>query len=227
MFRDRDVEGIAVEGCESGEHFVGNASHGIKVRLWCHRFVAELFGGHIFGRADEFIFDFIVFFGDDFSDAEVEDFDEVARLTDAGEEHDIGGFEVAVDKAEVVGFLKGRKDLDKDFYDAFRFETAFVFEERLEGLSDDEFHDHIREAVWRHTVVVEENGVDGAQLAQNLAFAFEILVLARLIEAVRGEDLDSNFTLEIEIHRLINDAATAASYEFEELIAFIKDSINR
>lgn len=223
MFGDCDVQGITFEEGDASEHFVGNAAHGVKIGRRRHGFASELFRSHIFGCADEFIFGIIVLIGSNFSDAEVEDFDEVVVVTDAGDEHDICGFKVTVNEADGMGFLQGGEDLCEDVNDALRLQDGLFFEQGFEWFPDDELHDEVGEAVGSFSCIVEEYGINSAELSQDLAFAFEAFELSGLIEAFSGEDFDGDFSLEIEVEGFVDDAAAAASDEFQELVTFVQD----
>ena len=110
------------EGAPSGEELVGQAAEGVEVGAVVDGGGAvELFGGHEGGGADHGAAGQVGGLFGVAGDAEVEDFGAVAV-----EEHDVGGFDVAVHHAFVVGFGERVGDLGQDRYGAADGESLRV-----------------------------------------------------------------------------------------------------
>jgi len=98
------------------EHLVKDHAHAVKVGASVQFFAFGLFWGHIIRSSTDHPehgqcgFAFVSFGLLDLGDPKVADFDEFVLSGDMGE-HDVFGFEIAVDDLAVVGEMKGREDL--------------------------------------------------------------------------------------------------------------------
>ena len=167
VFGNCDVNRIAIEWGNAREHFVGDAPHRIEVGRWRDDFVFELLRRHISRRSRHIVAfrcfargaRFFVVFGYDLGDAKVEHLDEVAGEPDAIAEHDIGGFEIAMDKPIGMRFDERLEDLDEDLNRDFGRERMRFVEQIFELFARDEFHRDIGQALGRLAYVVEEDGI--------------------------------------------------------------------
>lgn len=76
----------------------------------------------------------------DLRDAKIEDFDEIRLAEDVAKE-DVGGLEIAVNDAAMVGLVDAFENLSRDVDGALERETFFGFNEILQRLPLDKLHD--------------------------------------------------------------------------------------
>ena len=162
VFGDGNVNRIAVERRDTREHFVGDAAHRIEIGGRGDNFVFELLRRHISRRACHIIVfmtvpDFVVVvFRNDLRDAEIEHFDEIPRKADAFAQHDVGRFEVSVDKSVGMRLDERLEDLNENLNGSFGGKRARFVEQILELFAGDEFHRDIWQSLGRSSDVVKK-----------------------------------------------------------------------
>ena len=160
------VLGLDGKGGAAGEHLVEDGAEGVDVAAGVHAAdVLDLLRGHVVGGAEDEIglggegHGLDASGGEGFGDAEVDDLGDRAAI-DLGDE-DVGGLEVAVDDAFLVGVLDAAADLPK--------EADAVLEGQLvgcaivgDGRAAQQLHDEEGPTVWGHAGI--EHGGDAGML---------------------------------------------------------------
>ena len=145
---------------------------------------------------------------------EIEDRDG-ARVLD----HHVLRLEVAVDDPELVRGLAPERDLAQDRDRARLREKALGLDDRPEVLPRDILHRDVRE-VTAHPEVVNARDVRVLDLAVQVDLALEPLEELLVVRLpVRGEDLDRDDLLEVEILRLEDNPHAPAADRLEPAVA--------
>ncbi len=215
------------EGLGGGEAFVEDAAEGVDVAAAVEGFASDLFGGHVGGSAADTAGDVGVaddgvacvgvgVFGES-GESEVEDFDDVVLSADGGEE-DVGGFEVAVDHADGVGFFESVAELGHDVEGLFDGEWAEAFEACAERFSLEVLHDVVEVAVVCLAVVVDLDGVPMGKGCGDLDFVFEAGDGGSVGGGIGVDQFDSGWAFEETVFGFIDDPHGASSDFGDELV---------
>ena len=209
---------VAVEGQAAGGELVEHDAEGVEIGAAVDFFAQRLLGRHVgdgagdaalAGDADGALAD---------GEAEIDELDRGGAGA-VGEE-DVGGFEVAVDEAVLVGVAEGFAELGGEL-DGFFEGFGFAF---LEARAFDQLHDEVGHVLVLADVVdgdhvrVAEGG-RGAGLAEE--------ALAGVADLVVGaEDLDRHRALEVRVPGAEDDAHAAAADLLVEAVAVGEDVAN-
>lgn len=172
------VEVFGGEGERAGEHLVEDDAEGEDIGALVDVFAFGLFGGHI-GEGAEDDPGGGEFFGvlGVFGEAEVEEFDE-GLLVGVVQEHDVVGFEVTVDDADLMGFCEGVGELAKDGEGEVWGEWS-LFELLLEGDPFEDLGDHELcdqdVVLFVFAVAVDLHMVGAFEFGEDLYFAVEAI----------------------------------------------------
>ncbi len=199
------VQGLVHDGRDrarerlfAGKKLVQDHAGGIEVGTVVDRLPHELFRRHVAGRAHD-----RAHLGHggglDPRDAEVHDF----QLGDVAiRQQDVGGFEIAMDDAVVVGEFQGGEEGAHDTHDVVLGKPDLLVEQVLEFLAPDELHGNVGGAVFL-AVVVDGDDAGMGDPARRLGLALEARQDAFHLLGVEqrgldGLDRDRAFDLRIE-----------------------------
>ena len=181
--------GRGVKGHAAGDHVVEGGAQGIEVGAGIDiQFAADLFRGDVVGRA-------IGLAGLGLGGFDIGGFAGQAHVGELGVavlgDHDVLGFDVAVDEAGLVGVGQGLAGLD-DELEGFLLGVAFaLFELVVDGLAFHVFHDEIVEAVGLADVHRTDD-VGVVELGGGLSFLVEAVDEFLVLAHALGEDLDGH-----------------------------------
>ena len=205
--------GFAVERWGSCEHVVAGNAQGIDVAAWIERSALDLFGAHVERRAErDAHFGEVhgVAFAREAGQAEVGDL----HFTRAGE-HDVLGFDVAVNDSLFGRFDQGRGGLTHDAQGVGKVGGAVAGEPVAKVLPFDVFLGNEVQAVdVAHLVDLNDTGMDQAGCRPGLAFE------SHEVDAVVGqfglENFDGHVTAELNLLGEIDLGHGPASQASEE-----------
>ena len=127
---DHDLwPGFSVEGVNSGESIVVNATNGIHVGAEIELCAFKLLWGHEKDRTKDgvFLVDRLQRrFGAEFCQSKVDDFHLKFTRREPGE-HDVSGLEVAVDQSHVLSGDEGLLCLQREFSEVLPCEARFFY----------------------------------------------------------------------------------------------------
>jgi hypothetical protein len=195
-----------LKGCVAEEAFVEGSADAVDIATMIDGASVELFGRKIGGGSDEdaCFGEFFFLFGA--GDPKVGEFDDTCTG-----EHDIGGFDIAVDNALLMGVMEGIEELGEDIADLFEAEAGCLLglaDHVFEIRSVDEFHhDKIAIFAFKDGFDADDMGVNEASLCA--CFAKETIRLAKLSAGIGFELFDSDGHPKQEIRALVNNGGAA------------------
>ncbi len=209
--------GGGVKGDASGDHVVEGGAEGIEVgALVDVELAADLFGGDVIGCAVGFArlgfglggFDIGGFTGET----------HVGEFGDSfGGDHDVFGFDVAVDKTGLVGVDEGFGDLDGEGESLFFGITLAFFEFIVDGVAFDVLHDKIVASIGL-TDVHGTDDVGVIQFGRGAAFLVKAFDEFGVIAGAVGEDFDGDDAVEGELFSLVNGGHGTGTEAGKDLI---------
>jgi hypothetical protein len=206
---------VAVEGQAAGGELVQHDAEGVEVGAAVELLAQRLFRRHVVDGAGDAALagDVDAALAD--REPEVDELDRGVALAVGVE--DIGGLEVAVDEAVLVGVVEGLADVDCDLDRLLEVFGPTLLEARtLEELHDEVGHVLVlADVVDRDHVRVAEGG-DRARLAEEALAGVADL-------AVGAHDLDRHRPLELDVPGAEDDAHSAAADLLVEAVAVGED----
>ena len=206
---------VAVKRQTAGGELIQHDAEGVEIGAAVDFFAQRLLGRHVGDGAGDASLagDADGAFAD--SEAEVDELDREGAGVIS--EENIGGFEVAVDEAVLVGVGQGIAELGGDLDGLFEG-LGFAF---LEARAFDQLHDEVGHvAVFAD--VVDGDNVRVAEGGRGAGLAEEALAGVADLE-VGAEDLDRNRALEVRIPGAEDDAHAAAADLLVEAVAVGED----
>ena len=165
------------------EHLVQHHAHGINVRAMIHRAAQDqrLRGHEVRGAHDHAALGEPDGAGlQGFGQAKVGDF----HLA-FGADHDVGGFDVAVDDAFAVRVVQGIADMGGDGEGLVRRESALTGDQRGDVGALDKLHDQVAHAIRHLAKVMHRDDAGEVQLGHGAGFLVKALAKAG-VERVHG-----------------------------------------
>ncbi len=207
---------FALEGQPPGEQLIHHHAEGEDVASSIHRLTGSLLRRHVGhgaqggGRLGDLLG--VLALGQ----AEVHDLDPAP-----GGEHDVGGLNIPVDDALLVGGHQALADLDADIQDLFDLQffllDALLTGDLLEGFPLDVLHD---DEIAPGAALDAVNGghVGMVERGSRLRLVNEAGLLLGMLGDVRGQEFHGHDALQLGVLGLVNDAHAPLAELIEDLI---------
>lgn len=205
-------------GVLAGEEFVEDDAEGVDIGADVDEVgvAAGLFGGHVREGSHELAGDGdegVGGFGDLLGEAKVEDAD-VAGVVD----EDVGGLEIAVHDALLVGVVDGFADDGEEGEGLLEGEFVLL-NEGGDGQSSDIVHGVVEVSIGGDAAVEDGDDVGMAEGGDELDFAFEAVPCGTGGVGGIEEDLDGDLAAWGVLDGLVDDALAALANAFEDGVA--------
>ena len=205
--------GLAFEGDAPRDHLEEDDAHGVKVRAGVDVAGFDLLGGHVLRGAEHDARAGHAFGFEETGKAEIHD-----PGASVAVDHDVLGFQIAVDDAHAVGFGQPFGDLAGDGDGPAGPDRARPADELLEVFALDVLHaDELDQAGLAQ--VVEAADVAVGDLAGVLELGLEPLHGGRVEAELRPDDLESHHFLELLVKGFVNRTHAALAQLLDDLVA--------
>ena len=203
----------ALKGEVLGEHLVQHRADGVDVGAGVATTAADLFGGHVVGRAErrgeagpgEAALRFVE------RDPEIEDLH-----FPVGGEEDVLGLDVAVNDPFGVQITERLRDLTGDVERAFVRQRRVRLDDAAERASVDVLHRDVHPALLARLQHLDDVGV--IELLPHLLLALEALEEDDVALQLRVRDLERDLGAAVAVDRLEDRRHSAAGQELAELV---------
>ena len=164
--------------------------------------------------------------GEELHQAEVEHLHEVVIVA-LEQQHDVRGFQIAMDDTERVRLAQRSADLLRDVDHPLLRERPVRLHDLGEGAAVQELHRDEEDAVVRAPVIVERDGVRVRQLGGDAGLEEEPLVEVGVAVVPGAEDLESHDAIERCLQCLVNAAHSPMANHLEDPVSIVEDAAEK